>query len=103
MPGGDRNGPMGQGPMTGRRMGFCSGLNMTGFGNRFSGRGFGRGQGRGFRRFSQPIPEAFTEQYSTENEAEILRMQAQELAASLKNIEDRLAQLEKKSSKKEEK
>ena len=53
MPGGDRTGPLQQGPMTGRRMGFCSGYNSPGYANqgagRFFGRGFGREFGRGFR------------------------------------------------------
>ncbi|MFP4258585.1 MAG: DUF5320 domain-containing protein, partial [Desulfovermiculus sp.] len=49
MPGGDRTGPMGMGPMTGRGAGFCAGMNQpgaltAGFGR---GRGFGRGFGRG--------------------------------------------------------
>jgi hypothetical protein len=103
MPGGDRTGPMGQGPMTGRRLGFCIGSDLAELGNRFFGRGFGRGRGIGFRRYSPPIPETYPVQYSTENEAELLRLQAQDLKTSLKNIEDRLVQLEKKSSKKEDK
>lgn len=46
MPGGDRTGPWGQGPRTGRRAGFCSGYKMPGFMNRsvwppFDGRWFG--------------------------------------------------------------
>ena len=41
MPGGDRTGPMGQGPMTGRGAGFCSGNRMSGYA--------GAGWGRGFR------------------------------------------------------
>jgi hypothetical protein len=55
MPRGDRTGPLGQGPMTGRAMGYCTGNNMPGFMNRwggFGGRGMGggRGGGRGFGR-----------------------------------------------------
>ena len=62
MPRGDRTGPMGFGPRTGRGMGYCSGYPypgfMTpgpgfGFGPGFGmGRGFGRGfgRGRGWRR-----------------------------------------------------
>lgn len=40
MPRGDRTGPMGQGPRTGRGMGFCAGNDVPGCA---SGRGFGRG------------------------------------------------------------
>ena len=52
MPRGDRTGPDGIGPMTGRGAGYCAGFNMPGFRNpgpRF-GRGFGRGMGRVFGR-----------------------------------------------------
>ena len=31
MPGGDRTGPMGQGPMTGRGAGYCAGFGMPGY------------------------------------------------------------------------
>ena len=51
MPRGDRTGPAGMGPMTGRRMGFCG----AGFGRGYGrgagfgrGLGYGRGYGRGF-------------------------------------------------------
>ena len=48
MPGGDRTGPMGMGPMTGRAAGYCAGLAVPGFMNAPGGRGFGgRGGGRG--------------------------------------------------------
>lgn len=63
MPYGDRRGPEGLGPMTGRGAGYCAGYNAPGFANPgfgrgrgFAGRGagfgagggFGRGYGRGF-------------------------------------------------------
>ena len=51
MPGGDRTGPLGAGPMTGRRAGRCVGYNVPGYLNPICGRrvGFGRGgsYGRG--------------------------------------------------------
>ena len=52
MPGGDRTGPEGRGPMTGRRLGYCTGYQIPGYENpRYGlGRGFGRGLGRGFGR-----------------------------------------------------
>jgi hypothetical protein len=68
MPFGDGTGPMGLGPMTGRRAGFCAGFDRPGFvspmpgypypyGYGYSiptwprrGYGFGRGLGRGFGR-----------------------------------------------------
>jgi hypothetical protein len=67
MPFGDGTGPMGLGPMTGRRAGFCAGYGVPGFANPVPGypfrygypgvipawprRGWGRGWwGRGFGR-----------------------------------------------------
>ena len=52
MPGGDRTGPAGQGPMTGRAAGYCAGYSVPGFVNPIPGHGFwgqGRGGGRGRR------------------------------------------------------
>ena len=52
MPWGDRTGPLGYGPRTGRGLGYCSGNNVPGYmvGGRGLGlgRGFGRGWGRGY-------------------------------------------------------
>jgi hypothetical protein len=45
MPRGDRSGPMGMGPRTGRGAGYCSGSGMPGFANPGYGRGFGGGIG----------------------------------------------------------
>jgi hypothetical protein len=49
MPGGDRTGPMGMGPVSGRGAGYCAGYDAPGFAQPAGGRGFGRGRGRGFR------------------------------------------------------
>jgi len=49
MPGGDRTGPMGMGPMTGRGAGYCGGAGAPGFINRMGGVFLGRGRGRGGR------------------------------------------------------
>ncbi len=57
MPGGDRTGPGGMGPMTGRGAGYCAGYATPGFANPGGGRFFGsgrgafggRGRGRGYR------------------------------------------------------
>ena len=45
MPRGNRTGPLGDGPMSGRGAGYCAGNDRPGFAN--SGRGFGRGMGQG--------------------------------------------------------
>ncbi len=47
MPRGDRRGPNGMGPMTGRAAGFCSGSNAPGFVNTGSVGGYGQGMGAG--------------------------------------------------------
>ena len=55
MPRGDRTGPTGNGPLTGRGMGYCKGYDVPGYMNQGlnqgfgRGRGFGRGMGRGNR------------------------------------------------------
>ncbi|MFP3937192.1 MAG: DUF5320 domain-containing protein [Phycisphaerae bacterium] len=47
MPGGDRTGPAGMGPMSGRAAGFCAGYPAPGYANPAGGRGFwGWGRGR---------------------------------------------------------
>jgi len=58
MPRGDRTGPSGMGPMTGRAAGYCAGYNVPGYMNPYEGQGRGLargyrgggGGGRGFRR-----------------------------------------------------
>ena len=77
MPRGDRTGPMGYGPMTGRGMGYCAGYEGPGYAgpgyagpgfgyHRFGGgrgpgfgRGFGHGFGRGWGRGWQRQPRAW--------------------------------------------
>lgn len=59
MPGGDQTGPYSEGPMTGRRLGYCGGKANRGFRKfqhdeeaehgRFFGRGRGHRRGHGFR------------------------------------------------------
>jgi hypothetical protein len=47
MPGGDRTGPLGLGPATGRGAGYCRSYGMPGYANRWAG-GWGRGRGGGW-------------------------------------------------------
>ncbi len=47
---GDRTGPLGQGPRTGRAAGYCTGRDMTGYMNPTPTACFGRGLVRGFGR-----------------------------------------------------
>lgn len=104
MPGGDRTGPAGAGPRTGRGMGYCSGYNRPGFstpafGNRGGfgyGYGYGRGGGgRGWRNrfYATGVPgwAAIT----PEQEGADLKAQADYLKAELDSIQKRLDDLEK--------
>jgi hypothetical protein len=53
MPGGDRTGPAGLGPRSGRALGYCAGFSTPGYTRGAGwgrGRGFGRGLGRGYGR-----------------------------------------------------
>ncbi|MEE8640103.1 MAG: DUF5320 domain-containing protein [bacterium] len=47
MPRGDRTGPAGQGPRTGRNMGYCAGYSVPGYMNAGPGLGLGMGRGLG--------------------------------------------------------
>ncbi len=48
MPGGDRTGPRGAGPMSGKAAGYCAGYPVPGYANSLGGYGRGgRGWGRG--------------------------------------------------------
>ncbi|RUM87793.1 MAG: hypothetical protein DSZ24_05335 [Thermodesulfatator sp.] len=55
MPRGDRTGPWGWGPRSGRGLGFCGGFGRPGFMVPGPGRGFGRG-GRGCGFFLTGLP-----------------------------------------------
>ena len=95
MPRGDRTGPQGMGPMTGRAMGQCAGNNASGNVNGPATGGFGRGRGlgRGFGRgFGRGAAYGYPQQSMTAGqELEMLRNQAnilqQEMNAVQKNIE----------------
>jgi hypothetical protein len=106
MPGGDRTGPLGQGPMTGRRAGFCSGNNRPGYANPGfrRDRGFGRGywrRGRGFWRrdyYPDPIFSRYQDTYqqpSAADEKAYLEDMVKSLEAELKDINERLKELSK--------
>jgi len=112
MPGFDRSGPMGAGPMTGGHRGLCNPAN-TGYGTRSSGSfGFGRGMGfgRGFRGgFGQGMGRAFGRRgwnqptyypayaQNPEEELNMLKAEANSIKNSLDMINQRIADLEKSS------
>jgi hypothetical protein len=113
MPGGDRTGPMGMGPMTGRAAGFCAGFPTPGYANPAGGRGIfgcgggfgGRGGGRGWRnRFYATglpgwaragYPGGFPAAPTTEQEQQTLKQQSQYLQDSLNAINKRIEELNK--------
>ncbi len=108
MPGGDRTGPMGMGPMTGRAAGFCAGYPVPGYMNPVGGRGFfgrGRGGGRGWRNWYYATglpcwaragyPGGFPAALTTEQEQQTLKRQSQYLQDSLNAINKRIEELEK--------
>ena len=101
MPGGDRTGPAGLGPMTGRAAGYCAGYPVVGFMNPVPGRGLwgrGRGGGRGRRRwfygtvwpYGAPVAPAITQ----EQELEALKSQAEDFEEALKGIKKRIEELQ---------
>jgi len=50
MPAGNKTGPQGMGPRTGRGAGYCAGNDSPGYANQGFGSGYGSGFGRGFGR-----------------------------------------------------
>ena len=90
MPGRDRTGPMGQGPMTGRGAGVCAGYDASGFG----AQGRGRGRRRWYRATGLPRWARFAPQVTKEEETQALEAQAQWLSEQLETIQGRLSELE---------
>jgi len=113
MPGFDRTGPFGAGPMTGGARGYCNSA-ATGYQSPFFGAaGFGRGMGlgRGFRggmgrgmrggfgRGYGWYPPAYVSPYpyamNAANELDMLKAQAESFRSTLDTINKRMAELEK--------
>lgn len=88
MPGRNGTGPMGLGPMSGKGMGLCTGVNSAVNGVGF-GFGSGRGMGcrRGFGRNSIATPT------STKTQKEMLTDQKEQLAAQLELVSKQLENL----------
>ena len=100
MPGRDRTGPTGAGPMTGRGLGYCNTARTAGYigGGFGSGYGFGRGlgvrRGRfGGRRYA-PLYRASAYAGIPTDQVDELRVQADELRSALSEIERRLSEAE---------
>lgn len=111
MPGGDRTGPMGFGPMTGRAAGYCAGYAAPGYMNPVPGRGFGMGFGRGRGRgrwfgASAGMPYGMASPAASyaygpaatptpEQESAALKQQADYFEGMLADLRARLAELER--------
>jgi len=109
MPWGDRTGPLGLGPRSGRGLGYCAGFDSPGFVKPGPGwgfgwrrgwgrgwcRGWGRGWGRGWRWwfFFGEWGKPFTE----EDEARFLEKEAELLRKQLSAVEKRLGELKAKT------
>lgn len=109
MPFGDRTGPAGAGPRSGRGMGYCAGFGVPGFANR-PGWGFwGRGRGwrhwfyatglTGWQRAAMGWPGwgCWPPAVAPEDELESLKNQAGFLERALENIRKRIEELSAKS------
>ncbi|HUU26275.1 MAG TPA: DUF5320 domain-containing protein [archaeon] len=128
MPGGDRTGPAGMGPMTGRAAGYCAGYPVPGYMNPIGGRGYGgwgRGGGRGWRnRFYATgltgwqraslgypafgTPWGYQDLYAApqsapsitkEQELEMLKGQSEYFEDAIEGIKKRIEELESKAQK----
>ncbi len=126
MPRGDRTGPTGAGPRTGRAAGYCAGNNAPGFANWApgfgGGMGFGRGRGfagsgfagvgfagrgRGWRNrcFATGVPGAMAPSVwgppmamDPDAEKQALQSRANALQAEIEAIRKRLDEMETKTS-----
>lgn len=114
MPGGDRTGPLGHGPMTGRGAGFCAGYAAPGYSTPAFGRGRGfggGGRGRrtmyyatglpGWARFNPVnpgwvanIPSGYPGPLTPENEMSALKTQADFFQNQITALNDRIRELE---------
>jgi len=110
MPRGDRTGPLGEGPMSGRQLGYGAGYNTPGYtkargaglGRRFFNRfGFGLGYRGGFRNRGNIYPTdreyvqrfnntAHYEKEFEEEQINSLKSEVQDLRDNLKQIMERL-------------
>lgn len=103
MPFGDKTGPMGQGSMTGRGLGFCSGFSAPGY----TKPSFGRG--RGFRNWYRATgltgwqrarmnhhSSSQQEKEMLTGEKEAIQSQIKALEKQMKGLEERLGEIKKK-------
>ncbi len=104
MPRGDRRGPEGMGPRTGRGLGLCNGYDSPGFtkdrfgGGMGRGRGFGFGRGIGFRgaygrgygwrAYPENAPNAGDELQALKDEAKFMKENLDTVNKRIKELEN---------------
>ncbi len=112
MPRGDRTGPWGAGPLTGRGAGWCAGYDRPGYavpaprlGLQLGYRGGGRGNGRGRRNMYYATglprwarPEAIPPAPAAEQELAELKAQTGWLAGQLADIQKRIEEIAGRTS-----
>jgi hypothetical protein len=103
MPRGDRTGPAGAGPMSGRRAGYCAGYGVPGLANPAApGQTFGFwGGGRGWRHMAYATGMPGWQRFgyvplTPQREAEALKAQVTWLKEQLDAIDKRIEELDKK-------
>jgi len=119
MPGGDRTGPRGLGPMTGRALGYCAGYDTPGYvrgPGMGLGRGFGRGRGLGYgwgggwgrwggRRFGNlwgygvptvVAPPVYSPPITPETQLGMLKQEKQYLQSDLEGIKSAIDDISKR-------
>ena len=98
MPRGDRTGPWGAGPMTGRAAGYCAGYPVPGYMNPpvGYGRGWRHGHGRGWGRgrFVYPVPAVVQPVYSPVAQSQTPEQEVEALESYQKSLEAEKADLE---------
>ena len=102
MPRGDKTGPGGAGPMTGRAAGYCAGYSVPGYLNlvcghgRGWGRGYRRGWGRGFGRgwYAYPPPVIVQPAYPPATQPQTQEQEITALENYHKNLTAEKADLE---------
>jgi len=104
MPGFDRTGPAGDGPMTGGGRGLCGtgeGVGRRNYGGRMGRgwrcRGFGPGRGAGRGWGASPIPAggASAPEMSAADELAMLKAESERIQQNLEALQKRMAALEK--------
>ena len=111
MPRGDKAGPAGKGPKTGRGAGYCAGYNTPGYMNPGFGYGTGMGWGRGLGRgrgwgrgmgfcgcpncgFAQPY---WSQPMDPKDEKQALSEYKKDLEAQIKEVDEALKSVSEKS------